>query len=68
MKESRVGEEITDPDSHENQVPNGSSIRSVAWREPTTNSTKANARRYRLFGTHEPKERGPTLRKPEFAL
>ena len=67
MNEFRVTDESTDPDSHENQVPNGSSIRSTAWRDPTMNRTNANPRRYLLLGTHEPRERELALRNLDVA-
>jgi hypothetical protein len=54
MKEFRVDDESTEPDSHENHDPKGSSIASVASREPMMKRIRAKAKRYLLFGTHDP--------------
>jgi hypothetical protein len=57
MNELSVADDSSDPDSQENQLPKGSSIRSTAWRDPTTSRAKARTRRYLLLGTQEAGDR-----------
>ncbi|MDG6900823.1 MAG: hypothetical protein JRM80_02535 [Nitrososphaerota archaeon] len=58
MKVFSVEEDRREPLAKENQVPKGSSIKSVAWRKPTTRRAKAATNRTLLLGAMDQAARG----------